>query len=535
MDIVAIPRNFDNSDSAWLCYPSKTEVRIRQGASRNRDVELAGAMEVMNQENSKVSVRALETKQKNVTVTTPVQKQGHRVVDSVGGKATQDTMSVAKTQQTIHWLKDEEMLRKTFKVGRIQLLRSKTNLSPRQSLSIDDVAFSFLNLLIDSRKNCRKGPIIFVGHNAGIVVIERTLMLARNGSLASGQIFFETAGIVFLSTPDPKTKAETEKEWNYFDATARMSSDQEELRYLETSIPGYIKQHLELFRRTLEEANRTALNEVGGALWHDVNVGPSAISLSRYQYLDIILETDDAVYVKIVNAIASSLECYQLLSAASEGSPRTLRSILSRGIDVNLQDRIGNSALHLAAITGHAENVKLLLVEYQAHVGIQNSKSRSALFLAVGSGKNNLEIVTLLLKKGARLKDDEKRTLSESPRVSKEIIDLLKAPPFVEGPMDVLNTETWQTPTAPKSAAARDACKSFKAVVAEFFQFEKKERSVLEDPTIHQLLYEASPEIILENARKGAMKAEGIKPEELSSICRWYHIPANNVGVRCLC
>ena len=541
VDIVAIPRNFDPSDSAWL-YRPPNEILNKKVISRSRVSDLTEAVEVVDQKDLKVSARVSELEQEKNNTATASQEHGHEIVDSVGSKAAPETASPVKTLQVIHWLKDEEMLREAFKDGRILLLRSTTSLSPQDSLSIDDVANYLLKLLRDSRKNCHKRPIVFVGHNSGIVVIERALMLSSGGSSAAAQIFRRTAGVIFLSTPTSKSKIGADQESNYFDFTSRMAPDSENFRYIQTNIPQYVEQHLENFRATLKEADKTHLKEAEGTMSHEINAAPSAISLYRHQYLGKITKKDDVVYLKIVNAINKSLECYQLLSAACKGNSQALRSILDRGVSVNMQDRTGNTALHLAAATGRIEIVKLLLLKYEANVTLQNSKCRSALFLAIDSGKNNTELVALLLKKGAKVKDRDKDglspfMLSNQPRASMEIKRLLKNPPFVDGPEDVLNTKTWREPTGPKSATAQDACKSFRAVVAEFFQFGTKEKFVLEDPSIYKLLYKSSPENILAKARTRANDAESMSPEQMNKAlrCRWYHIPANNVGIRHTC
>ena len=538
VDIVAIPRNFDTSDSAWLHHPFPNMVLPKKGRSRRGDSVVTRPIgfrpiERIHRIDSEMSAREFKTEQKKNNTIATSQEPDLTKVTSAGLRTTPDTVAPGNPQRIVHWLKDEEMLRETFKFGRILLLRLTNTLSPQHFISVDCVAGNLLRLLSDTRKSCRERPIVFVGHNIGVVVIEKALMLASKSDPSADQIFYKTAGIVYLTTPDCKTEAETEEEWDYFDTTTRMHSDREHLRHQEALTLGSIEQHLKEFRATLEAAENIALKDAEGTVSHEVNARPSAISLNRYQLLDNIVNTDDVVYLKIVNAIASSLECYRLLSAAFEGDDASLRTLLDCGIGVNLQDRTGNAALHLAAISGHKETVKLLLLEYKANVALQNSKGRSALFLAVDSGKNNTEIVTLLLEKGARVTP---LMLSNNSRVSDDIKKLLMNPPFVHGPDNVVNTKTWPKPTAPKSAAAQDACESFRAVVAEFFQFGTKEKFVLEDPSIDELLYKSDPETILEKARDHARNAESMNPDTLKQAlrCRWYHIPANNVGGRCI-
>ena len=222
------------------------------------------------------------------------------------------------------------------------------------------------------------------------------------------KFFVEQPALFFLSGPISKTQTEVEQELDYFDSKSRMFMDRENFRYRGFHVSKYAELQLEKFRVTLKEVEKAALKQGEGPLLYGLNARPFAISFSRYHCFGQSARTEDVVHLKIMNAIASSLECYQLLSAAYNGNNQALRSILDRGVNVNLQDRTGNTALHLAATTGRIEIVKLLLLQHEANVALQNSKCRSALFMAVGSGKNEAEIVALLLKKGARVKDKDK-------------------------------------------------------------------------------------------------------------------------------
>ena len=552
VDIVAIPRNYDTSDLAWLHKPSPPDdVLPKKGKSRRRDLKATGAVEAVDLKESKISTRELEAEQKKKNTTTTNQKPNKANVSLVGMKTSPDNTSPMKPQKLVHWLKDEEMLRVTFKFSRILLLRRTDSLSMQRSPSIDEVASYLLGLLSESRQTCRERPIVFIGHEIGVMVIEKALMLSSKGNEAEAQVFRITAGIVFLSSMISGTESDAEQELDYLNPTSRMFSDGENFRFRGFNDTEYVGprlqiskavRHLEELKATLEEAEKSALKEGDGPVSHEVNAGPSAISLARYHYLGKIKKAEDAVYLNIINAIASSLECYQLLSMACKGKIQDLRSIIDFGVGVNLQDRTGNTALHLAALNGRTDTVKVLLHDFGANVALQNSKSRSALFLAVDSGKNNVDIVTLLLKNGARVKDQDKSrqsplSVSKNPRVSMEIKSLLKNPPLVEGPRDVMTIGTWRQRTAPNSARAEDACKSFRAVLVEFFLSEGKESFVLEDPSVYHLLYKSRPERILEKARERARSAGPVDQATIMNQlkCRWYHIPANNVGTSCIC
>ena len=533
VDIVAIPRNYNASDSAWLYRPSIRDFFFGIPKIKRKVLEVTGAMEVIDPIEPRMPARELEVEQKKSNPTTRTQAPAKSNASLVDMEATPDTMSPMNPRRIVHWLKDEGMLRDTFKFGRILLLSLTSNLNPQHSPSIDEVAEKLLELLSESRKTCPERPIVFIGHDIGVMVIEKAVMLSSKGNVAEAQTFCKTAGVIFLSSPASRNEINIGHELDYYHSTSKSFSNRFNFRYRGFNALDYAESHLEKFRATLIQAEKE------GPGLYEVDAKPSAISLYRYQYLGKIAKKEDVVYSKIIDAIASSLERYQLLSLAYKGNVHGLRSILDLGVGVNLQDRTGNAALHLAVINGQTETVEMLLHDFGANVALQNSRSRSALFLAVDSGKSRPEIVNLLLKNGARLYDKDKdgqspSSLSKNDPISIRIQDLLKDPPWVEGPSEVPTTESWVRPTAPKSAIARNACKSFRAVVAEFFQFDGKESFVLEDPSVYHLLYKSCPESILYKAREHASNAE---PKDQGRVmknmrCRWYHIPANNVCAR---
>ena len=416
-----------------------------------------------------------------------------------------------------------------FILRRILFLRANT--VPRAPPSIEDVAKDLLKKLIDIRRNCPERPIVFIGHNVGVVVIERALMESSNGDLGEAQVFRRTAGVIYLSSNVPEHQLKSERRSEYFDFPGRMISSQVKFEYKETHGTKYFEKHLSDFRARLKEANRTALDNLCSAGSFEKDTRPSAIMLFPPSSIGG-LESARISGSRILEAIAGSLNCYRLLSAACKDNVEELRSILADGINVNGQDRNGNTALHIAASTGHMETVKMLLVDYEANVALQNLKGESALDLAVDSRKSNVEVAKLLLKKGAKFKDKGENDLPNLPRDSGEIKTLLENPPFIEGPQEDSKQKVWQIPSAPRSASAQVACHSSRAVVAEIFKIGEQEKLVLEDPTMDELLYKIGPEEILAKARSRPKGKDSKEKDNMEndSKCRWYHIPANNVS-----
>jgi len=86
--------------------------------------------------------------------------------------------------------------------------------------------------------------------------------------------------------------------------------------------------------------------------------------------------------------------------AAGEGDAEYLKTLLSKGIDVNNQDDTGlYTALYVAVMAGHKDVVKLL-IENGADVNAKDNKGRTSLWHAQEKGYT--EIVELLRQHGAK-------------------------------------------------------------------------------------------------------------------------------------
>ena len=87
------------------------------------------------------------------------------------------------------------------------------------------------------------------------------------------------------------------------------------------------------------------------------------------------------------------------LNSVLYGSRRSVRKWLKKGVDVNRQDRDGNTGLVLASYNGRTDIVKILLAA-GANVDQQNDYGRTALYYA--DQENYIEIQNLLREAGAK-------------------------------------------------------------------------------------------------------------------------------------
>ncbi len=114
-----------------------------------------------------------------------------------------------------------------------------------------------------------------------------------------------------------------------------------------------------------------------------------------------------------------------LYSVVAKGDIAEVQSLLSKGADVNLADRMRWTPLHIAVRNGRQDIVELL-VNKGANLNLTNNRGQTPLHIAVNSGHK--EIVELLITKGADVNimagSENALTLARKAG-NAEIIDLL--------------------------------------------------------------------------------------------------------------
>lgn len=99
-----------------------------------------------------------------------------------------------------------------------------------------------------------------------------------------------------------------------------------------------------------------------------------------------------------VNTVSQKYKQTPLMKAASWGDEKAVVFLLQKGAHINLQDKIGRTALHLAIWPAHTQIVKILL-ENGANLSIQDNNGNTPLHIAVL--RQNANMVKLLIEKGA--------------------------------------------------------------------------------------------------------------------------------------
>ncbi len=93
-------------------------------------------------------------------------------------------------------------------------------------------------------------------------------------------------------------------------------------------------------------------------------------------------------------------ETNPLLKAVKDNDASTIQKLIDAGIDVEVKDKTGNTALMHAAYAGHAEIVKALIAA-GASINAKNHSDRTALMYATSKG--HIEIMVVLITGGAEV------------------------------------------------------------------------------------------------------------------------------------
>ncbi|MCS6903929.1 MAG: ankyrin repeat domain-containing protein [Bacteroidia bacterium] len=116
---------------------------------------------------------------------------------------------------------------------------------------------------------------------------------------------------------------------------------------------------------------------------------------------DLYLNLQQYGYSELnINSVSKKYKQTPLMKAASWGDEKAVLFLLERGADVNLQDKLGRTALHLAIWPAHKEIVKLL-IQKDPNLALQDNHGNTPLHVAVI--RQNVEVVKLLIDKGAPL------------------------------------------------------------------------------------------------------------------------------------
>jgi hypothetical protein len=241
----------------------------------------------------------------------------------------------------------------------------------------------------------------------------------------------------------------------------------------------------------------------------------------------------DREFQLVAERIKKAVQTRQLLGATKRGDAPEVRTLLKNSINVNLSNRLNQTALLIAAQNGQVECTKILLDEPLVEMDHKDDSGNTALHLAVTrNNKGSSEIVEELLKAGADMEipNNKSKTayrLSRQKDIDIGIRRLFRYPPLVERHSAQVQYALVKT-EIPK-AHGDHACKRNWVAATEIFSIRKNSNEKLVEryrtaySTIQRFIYSDTPiEQICQEERPPDLKSE--------PLWRWYHIPSNNMA-----
>ena len=430
----------------------------------------------------------------------------------------------------VSWLNHEDMLPKALPDARVlqfgyPIMSGQSDPNKRMK-NLDLAADQLSSRLMEWRKDCPNRPILFIGHDFGLVVIERALIrLAdtvaekkdadaareKNDADTVGEekqadtvreknpeqsILESTAGIIFLATP-----LKGSENSDYFTTRGDWFRPKSNIS---TASLHNTTSHLKKFKAAIEKRN---------------------IFLFRLNSTGKFSAPDDSNYLRVLGLIRRFVNSHRILTAAANEADDEVSDLIEQGVDSGVRNRSGQTALHIAIQKGHIRMARLLLGKGGADINLQDIDGQTAIHLAAEKGSS--EAVDFLLRKGADVTVENKKgflaiDLAKQRQGTnmQKVRSLLENPHLLDGPSG-LTDRNWTEPIPPTDPKGHRACKHFRATLTEFFFISGEEKRNTQHPNIWEVLYGQGPESILDDGR----------PRDVGqATCRWFHIPANNVS-----
>ncbi|KAK0636122.1 hypothetical protein B0T17DRAFT_69023 [Bombardia bombarda] len=466
-----------------------------------------------------------------------------------------------RTQSRRHtWLTDEDMIPSHITVGRIVHfdLDLKRLHSDAQKGTFSDDLMSIASVvgqqLMDIREKFGSRPMVFIGHGYGTVLIERLLspdLATKYPKLKDFAVNLQDsiAAICLFAAPYSISPL---LEWSA--RVLRVGRDSRLFGSVQIPVSpelwkGFRRQMAASGISTLifreKESENEGEKEKGrlkakerereSEKEKEKQIAEKDIEQDAKGAEDLILdeveETEHSIddiammsgprdkkFVLVVDALTKAIHCHQFLAAAKQDDKEKVVHLVSQNVDVNLPNVEGQRPLHLAILYGKHDVYAIVkeLLEAGADPNLKGGKNN----------KTPREIAESLLKEAH----------SDTMMM---VRDLLENPP----PVSPLRLMRRLIKEDNPSTEALNACRKTVMVVREMFQ---KGSYIPYYTNVEQLIYKTSGDEkqVHQGAESSELKtslddyfkkqADMHAKRNGSSlddpVCRWYHVPMNNMA-----
>ncbi|CVK96751.1 uncharacterized protein FMAN_11080 [Fusarium mangiferae] len=411
-------------------------------------------------------------------------KNKHEIFQHESGNKPKKEERGTPAQKWCNWLKDKEMLRSALPA--IGILSCGLKMARNTSVDFHAVSRRIGDEVVRWRAQ-RKRPIIWIAHGYGTRVVRH---LSEPNSSARGLVS-ATAAILLFAAPTDASKACLLREWTCnklnipldsknapFENEATPSSinlvelvtvskeyDMTLLSVVDGERSGASKVQDEVDQKNVSTKPGDTKQKEKANLSRDREHTSGTQSIQTQAQVDRFIDhipvkkgdfgdtakfrgREDRTFVHICNKLQNAAKTYQILSAARRGTQGDMERLIKKGINVQLSNNRGESALHIACESKDPSIVQYLVGIRQIDLRQPDRNGMTALHIAAQRlDKSGPEVVRMLLEAGANwtVRDDNHHTPldlargmaahdTESQPVDEnkeKIIDLLNNPPSV--------------------------------------------------------------------------------------------------------
>ncbi|KAF4950560.1 hypothetical protein FGADI_8119 [Fusarium gaditjirri] len=249
---------------------------------------------------------------------------------------------------------------------------------------------------------------------------------------------------------------------------------------------------------------------------------------------------EDRTFVYICNKLQNAAKTHQILSAARRGAQVDMERLINKGINVRLSNSRGESALHIACRSQSQSIVQYLVGISQIDLRQPDHNGMTALHIAAQRlDESGPEVVRVLLQAGANWTvrnnnnhtplDLVSATLDKDSQPAAELTNREKIIGLLNNPPPVRREFANRGMTiAEREDELKEACENTLMTVRELnFAPGRDMFRLVKYATVEEVIYRHRhvDELMNDLFKKHPPNGQGT-----NQICRWFHIPVNNMA-----